>query len=202
MMKSYVLCMGVANVHVKKNQGLAFHRTGDRREALLCPIVMKSVTNKHPNMWNFVFLGRLTNTLRFSVEFNIKKNQKQKGSLRQRTDPLPNTQPTFSLWPFPTGVLHAIESLFSKFSDWPNLPGRAKCGRWWRRERMGICTWIWQCGHSCALSGKNSECEESNACVLPKSNESVRRGLLSWASPFELEASRGFCATTYFLVGV
>ena len=40
MVKSYVLCMGVANVHVKKNQGLAFHRTGDRPEALLCPIVM------------------------------------------------------------------------------------------------------------------------------------------------------------------
>ena len=37
MMKSYVLCMGVANVHFKKNQGLAFDRTGDRLEALLCP---------------------------------------------------------------------------------------------------------------------------------------------------------------------
>ena len=61
-------------------------------------------------------------------------------------------------------TLHAIESLFSKFSDWPNLPGRAKCGRLWRRERMGICTWIWQCSHSCALSGKNSKCEESNEC--------------------------------------
>ena len=56
MVKSYVLCMGVANVHVKKNQGLAFHRTGDRPEALLFPIVMKSVTNKHPSMWNFFFL--------------------------------------------------------------------------------------------------------------------------------------------------
>ena len=41
MVKLYVLCMGVANVQVKKNQGLAFHRTGDRPEALLCPIVMK-----------------------------------------------------------------------------------------------------------------------------------------------------------------
>ena len=51
--KSYVLCIGVANIHVKKNQGLAFHRTGDRHEALLCPIVMKSVTNKHPRMWDF-----------------------------------------------------------------------------------------------------------------------------------------------------
>ena len=52
--KSYVLCMGVANIHVKKNQGLAFHGTGDRPEAmLLCPIVMKSVTNKHPRMWDF-----------------------------------------------------------------------------------------------------------------------------------------------------
>ena len=44
MVKSYVLCMGEANVHVKKNLGLAFHRTGDQPEALLCPIVMKSVT--------------------------------------------------------------------------------------------------------------------------------------------------------------
>ena len=38
---SYVLCIGVANIHVKKNQGLAFHRTGDRPEALLCPIVIR-----------------------------------------------------------------------------------------------------------------------------------------------------------------
>ena len=51
--KSYVLCIGVANIHVKKNQGLAFHRTGDRPEALLCPIVMKSVTNIHPRMGDF-----------------------------------------------------------------------------------------------------------------------------------------------------
>ena len=55
MVKSYVLCLGVANVHVKKNQGLAFHRTGDRPEALLCPIVMKSVTDKHPTLWGFIF---------------------------------------------------------------------------------------------------------------------------------------------------
>ena len=44
------------------------------------------------------------------------------------------------------------------------------CGRprWWRREtqreRMGICTWIWQCSHSCALSGNNPKREESNGC--------------------------------------
>ena len=53
--KSYVLCMGVANGYVKKNQGLAFHRSGDRPEGLLCPIVLKSVTKKHPSMWGVFF---------------------------------------------------------------------------------------------------------------------------------------------------
>ena len=42
------------------------------------------------------FLGRLTNTLKFSVEFN-KKKIKNKGSLRQRADPLPSTPLTISL---------------------------------------------------------------------------------------------------------
>ena len=68
MVKSYMLCIGEAteaNVHVKKNQGLAFHLTGSRPEALLCPIVMKSAANKHPSTWDFFFfLGRLTNTLK------------------------------------------------------------------------------------------------------------------------------------------
>ena len=58
MVKSYVLCMGVANVHVKKSQGLAFHRTGDRPEALLCPIVMKSVTKKTSECVGFFFSKR------------------------------------------------------------------------------------------------------------------------------------------------
>ena len=94
--KSYVLCIGVANIHVKKNQGLAFHRTGDRPEALLCPIVMKSVTNKHPRMWDF-FSRTAHQYPKFSMEFN-KKNQKQKGRPPQRTDScLPSTLPTFSL---------------------------------------------------------------------------------------------------------
>ena len=141
----------------------------------------------------FLFLRRLTNTLKFPVEFN--KKIKNKGSLRQRADPLPSTPPTFSLWPYRTSVLHAIESLF-KFSDWPNLPGKAKCGRWWRRERMGICTWIWQCSHACTLSGKNWKCEESNECAS-KEQWIGAESLLSWASPFELAASGGFCATTY-----
>ena len=154
--------MGVANIHVKKNQGLAFHRTGDRPEALLCPIVMKSVTNKHPRMWDF-FSRTAHQYPKFSVEFNKKKSKTKRKTAAENWF-LPSTLPTFSLWPFRTGVLHAIESLFSKFSNWPNLPGRAKCGRLWRRERMGICTWIWQCSHSCALSGKNSKCEESNEC--------------------------------------
>ena len=119
MVKSYVLFMGVSNVHIKQNQDLAFHRTGDQPEALLCPIVMRSVTKKHPSVWGF-FLGRLTNILKFPVEFN--KNIKNKGSLRQRADPLLPSTPTFSLCPFRTSARHAIESLFSKFSDWPNLP--------------------------------------------------------------------------------
>ena len=86
---------GRGTVHVKKNRGLAFQsRTGDQPEALLCPLFMKSVTKNIRvcgASFFFFFLGRLTNTPKFSVEFN--KKIKNKGSLRQRADPLPNTPP-------------------------------------------------------------------------------------------------------------
>ena len=78
--KSYVLCIGVANIDVKKNQGLAFHRTGDRPEALLCPIVMKSVTNKHPRMWDFFSRTALP---KFSVEFNKKKSKTKRKTVAE-----------------------------------------------------------------------------------------------------------------------
>ena len=105
MVKSYVLCMGVANVHVKKNQGLAFRRTGDRPEALLCP-------------------KRFINSL-FSGLFLIK----------------------FSSLSAPT----KIEEL--------------KAG---------------QCSHSCAVSGKNSKCEESNECFQRAMNRCGEPSFLSF----------------------
>ena len=77
MVKSYGLCMGVANVHFKKNRGLAFHRTGDRPEAPLFPVVMNS-QRKTSEYVGLFFPGRLTNTLKFSAEFNtiIQKQRK------------------------------------------------------------------------------------------------------------------------------
>ena len=67
---------GRGNVHVKKNRGLAFQsRTGDQPEALLCPVFMKSVTKKHPSVWGFFLLEQLSNTVKFSVEFNNKKKR-------------------------------------------------------------------------------------------------------------------------------
>ena len=123
--KSYVLCMGVANIHVKKNQGLAFHRTGDRPEALLCPIVMKSVTNKTSENVGLFFLGRLTNTQNFPWN-SIKKIKNKKVDRRRELIPAKHSADLQSVTL--SGVLHAIESLFSKFSDWANLPGRAQCG--------------------------------------------------------------------------
>ena len=115
-------------------------------------------------MWDF-FSRTAHQYPKFSMEFNKKKNQKQKGRPPQRTDSCQALCRPSVCDPFgQVFCMPSIESLFSKFSDWPYLPGRAKCGRLWRRERMGICTWIWQCSHSCALSGKNSKCEESNEC--------------------------------------
>ena len=84
--KSYVLFIGVANIHVKKNQGLAFHRTGDRPVALLCPIVMKSVTNKHPRMCDF-FSRTAHQHPKFSVEFNKKKIKNKKEDRRRELIP-------------------------------------------------------------------------------------------------------------------
>ena len=123
---------------------------------------------------------------------------KNKGSLRQRANLLPSTPPTFSLCPFWTGVLHATESLFSKFSDWPNLPGRAKCGRGEKEKEWVSAPAIWQCSHSCALSGENSKCEEINECAS-KGQWIGAESLLS--SQFDLVASGGFCATTYWSLG-
>ena len=55
-----------------------------------------SQSPKNIRVWEaFSFLGRLTITLKFSMEFN--KKIKNKGSLRQRADPLPSTPPTISL---------------------------------------------------------------------------------------------------------
>ena len=87
-----VVLVGEANVHVKKNASLAFHRTSDRPEALLCPIVMKSVTKKHPSMWAFISWTAHPKILWKSIKI-IKK----KGSLRQRANPLPSTPLTFTL---------------------------------------------------------------------------------------------------------
>ena len=39
---------------------------------------------------------------------------------------------------------------------------------------MGICTWIWQCSHSWALSGKIQSAKTAATLCALKSNESVR----------------------------
>ena len=174
-----------------KRTGASHFRVGLATDLKCCFVRSSwSQSPKNIQVWEaFSFLGRLTITLTFSMEFNKKKSKTKEACGRELILCQALCRP--SVCAFRTGVLHAIESLFSKFSDWPNLPGRAKCDRWWRRERMGICTWISQ----------HSKCEESNECASKEQWISAE-SLLSWASPFEHAASGGFCATIYFLVGV
>ena len=139
-LSEYVRCeersgrSGRGNVHVKKNRGLAFQsRTGDRSEALLSGLHEVSHQKTSECVGLFFFLGRLsrlTNTLKFSVEFNKKKKKSKTTEACGRELILCQALRRPSVCAFRTGVLRAIESLFSKFSDWPNLPGRPKCGRW------------------------------------------------------------------------
>ena len=123
--------MDVATVHVEKNQGLAFHRTGDRPEAALSDRHEVRV-NKNIRVGRAYFPpGWRMNTLNFPwTSIKKYKKSKNKGSLRQRADPLKSSPPTLSVC-VPIGqvfcMIH-IKSRFNKFSDWPSLPGRAKAG--------------------------------------------------------------------------
>ena len=91
------------------------------------------------------FLGRLTNTLKFSVEFN-KKKSKTKEACGRELIPAKHSADLQSVT-FRTRVLHATESLFSKFSARQNLPGRAKCGRYVGEEEK---EWVM---HGCSMHG-------------------------------------------------
>ena len=77
----------------------------------------------------------------------------------------------------------------------PQLNSVRRCCRGHAERENSIHTCTWQCSHSCPLSGKNSEREESNDCASKEQSISAE-SLLSWAWPFELAASAGFCATT------
>ena len=137
MVKSYLLCMGVANVHAKKNQGLAFHRTGDRPEALLCPIVMKSVTNKPPSMWDFFFSRIAHQYPKFPWNSIKKKIKSKKEACGRELIPCQALRRPSVCDPF--GQVNCIPWSFSSVTG---QLGRAKCGRprLRRRERMGVCT--------------------------------------------------------------
>ena len=200
MVKLYVLCKGArcSKRPREKEPGPCISSDWPTRSAALSDGHEVSHQKISEYVGLFLFLGRLANTLIFSVEFN-KNKIKNKGSLPQRGNLLPSTPPTFSLCPFWTGVLHATESLFSKFSDWPNIPGRAKCGSVEKEKEWVSAPAIWQRSHSCALSGKNSKCEESNECAS-KGQWIGAESLLS--SPFDLVASGGFRHHLLPIVGV
>ena len=71
--------MGPANVHVKKNQGLAVHRTGDRPEAALSDRHEVKVNKKtSASMLGLFPPGRSTNTLKFFANFKKKPHKQRK----------------------------------------------------------------------------------------------------------------------------
>ena len=74
---------GRGNVHVKKNQGLAFLAT----DLMRCfgSVFMKSVTKKHIRVCGAFFSWTAHQYPKISVVFN--KKIKNKGTLRQRADP-------------------------------------------------------------------------------------------------------------------
>ena len=77
----------------------------------------------------------------------------------------------------------------------PQLNSVRRCCRGRAERENSIHTWTWQCSHSCPLSGKNSQREESNNCAS-KEQSIGAESLLSWACPFELAASARYCGTT------
>ena len=172
--KSYVLCIGVANIHVKKNQGLAFHRTGDRPEALLCPIIMKSVTKKHPSVWGF-FFSYDGSPISLNFPWNSMRKSQNKGSLQLRADPMPITPPTIS---GPLGQVFCMPSSLSSASSMTgqiyleerNVSGGEEEKEWvFAPESDNVVILVpYQVN---TQSAKRA----TKRSVLPKSNESVRR---------------------------
>ena len=182
-----------------KRTGASHFRVGLATDLKRCFVRSSwSQSPKNIRVWEaFSFLGRLTITLKFSMEFNKKKSKTKEACGRELIPCQALRRP--SVCAFRWGVLHAIESLFSKFIDWPNLPGR-------RRNVAGGeegKEWVFAPeSEACALSGKNSKCEESNECASKEQWIAVRRAFipeLHHSSLWHLEA---FCATIYFLVGV
>ena len=101
----------------------------------------------------FFFLGRLTNTLKFSVDFNNKKkNQKQRKPAAESWPlPIASTPPTVSLclsyrFCMPSSLCSASSVTGQIYLEERNVAGGEE-------EKNGfsffhICTWIWQCSHS------------------------------------------------------